>query len=169
MKKFFKSIYKFFLKIYIFESYAKFVRLKKSRTTSFFIKSKKEVNINRPIKKYFEKDKYKLIRFRKNSKFMGLKLKNEIVCSGWVYFGNKWKIDEIDKKISLNKRYLLYDFITEKKFRNKGYYQLLLKKIQNKFQGKKLIIYALSHNNKSIRVIEKSGFNFIKALKKYRD
>ena len=100
---------------------------------------------------------------------MGLKLKNEIVCSGWVYFGNKWKIDEIDKKISLNKQYLLYDFITEKKFRNKGYYQLLLKKIQNKFQGKKLIIYALSHNNKSIRVIEKSGFNFIKALKKYRD
>ena len=46
MKKFFKSIYKFFLKIYIFESYAKFVRLKKSRATSFFIKSEKEVNIN---------------------------------------------------------------------------------------------------------------------------
>ena len=78
MKKFFKSIYKFFLKIYIFESYARFVRLKKSTATSFFIKSEKEVNINKPKKKYFEKDKYKLIRFKKNSKFMGLKLKNEI-------------------------------------------------------------------------------------------
>tara|TARA_B100001971_G_C18156661_1_gene518950 strand:+ start:145 stop:330 length:186 start_codon:yes stop_codon:yes gene_type:complete len=46
-----------------------------------------------------------------------------------------------------------------------GYYTLLLRIIQNKFQKKRLIIYALSHNNKSIRAIEKSGFKFIKKLK----
>ena len=34
---------------------------------------------------------------------------NEIICSGWVYFGNKWKIEEINKNIALNNQYLLYD------------------------------------------------------------
>ena len=98
---------------------------------------------------------------------MGLKRKNEIICSGWIYFGNKWNVEEVNKNIFLKKQYLLYDFITEKKFRNKGFYKLLLKFIQKKFRKKKLIIYSLSHNNKSINAIKKSGFRFIKKLRKY--
>ena len=78
-----------------------------------------------------------------------------------------WKIEEINKKIKLNKHYLLYDFITEKKFRNKGYYKLLLKIIQNKFKKRKLIIYSLSRNTKSIKAIENSGFKLINSLKRY--
>jgi len=167
MKKFLKLIYKFFLTVYIFESYTKFKKVNKNRMLFFFVKSLNEIKIDKTIQKYFEKNRFKLARFKKKSKFIGLKSKNEIVCSGWIYFGNKWKIEEIDKKIKLNNQYLLYDFITEKKFRNMGYYKLLLKIIQNKFQKRKLIIYSLSHNNKSISAIEKSGFKFIKKLKKY--
>lgn len=167
MKKFLKSIYQFFLTIYIFESYPKFKKVNKNGMLPFFVKSLNEVKVNKTIQKYFEKNRFKFNRFKKKSKFIGLKHKNKIICSGWIYFGNEWEIEEINKKIRLNKQYLLYDFITEKKFRNMGYYKLLLKIIQNKFQKKRLIIYALSHNHKSIRAIEKSGFKFVKKLKKY--
>ena len=76
----------------------------------------------------------KFKRFKNKSKFIGLKHKNKLICSGWIYFGNncKWNIEEINKKISLNGECVLYDFETEKQFRNRGYYQLLLKIIQNK-------------------------------------
>jgi len=167
MKKIFKSIYQFFLTIYIFKSYTKFGKINKKGASIFFIKSLSEIKVNKIMKKYFERNEYKLDRFTKKSKFIGLKRKNEIICSGWIYFGNKWIIEEINKKITLNNEYLLYDFITEKKFRNRGYYKLLLKVIQNKFRKKGLVIYSLSHNNKSIKAIEKSGFKLIKNLKKF--
>ena len=164
IKKFLKSIYQFFLTVYIFESYSKFKKVDKNDISPFFVKSLNKVKDNKTIQKYFEKNRFKLNRFKKKSKFIGLKRKNEIICTGWIYFGNVWKLEEISKKIRLKKQYLLYDFITEKKFRNMGYYKLLLRTIQNKFQKKRLIIYALSHNNKSIRAIEKSGFKFIRKL-----
>ena len=167
MKKFFKSIYQFFLTIYIFESHPKFKKVNKKKVLTFFIKSSNEVKTNKSIKKYFEKSRFKLNRFNNKSKFIGLKRKNEIICSGWIYFGNKWKIEEINKEIKLKNQYLLFDYRTEKKFRNMGYYKLLLRIIQNKFQKKRLIIYALSNNNKSVRAIEKSGFKLIRKLKKY--
>ena len=168
MKKFLKSIYQFFLTIYIFESYSKFKKkVNKNGVSTFFIKSSNEVKVNKTIQKYFKKSRFKLNRFKKKSKFIGLKRKNEIICSGWIYFGNEFLLEEINKKIKLNKRYILYDFMTEKKFRNMGYYKLLFRIIQNKFQKKRLIGFALSHNYKSIRGLEKSGFKFIKKLKKY--
>ena len=167
MKKFLKSIYQFFLTIYIFESYTKFSKINKKGTSIFFIKSLNKIKFNKTTKKYFDESKFKLNRFKKKSKFIGLKRKNEIICSGWIYFGNKWIIEEINKKITLNNKYLLYDFITEKKFRNMGYYKLLLKIIQHKFKRKKLMIYSLSHNHKSIRAIEKSGFKLIRKITKF--
>ena len=138
MKKFLKLIYQFFLTIYIFESYPKYKKINKKGMSPFFVKSLKEVKVNKVIKKYFKKNKYKLDRLKNRSKFIGLKNKNEIVCSGWIYFGNKWNIEEINEEISLNRQYLLYDFITEKKYRNKGNYKLLLRIIQNKFQKRRL-------------------------------
>ena len=167
MKKFLKSIYQFFLTIYIFESYTKFSKINKKGTSIFFIKSLNKIKFNKTTKKYFDDSKFKLIRFKKKSKFIGLKRKNEIICSGWIYFGYKWIIEEINKKITLNNKYLLYDFITEKKFRNMGYYKLLLKIIQHKFKRKKLMIYSLSHNHKSIRAIEISGFKLIRKITKF--
>ena len=135
--------------------------------TFFLIKSLNQAEGNKTIKKYFKDDRHKLNRLKNKSKFIGLKDKNEIICSGWIYFGNEWKIEEINKKIILNNQYLLYDFITEKKFRNRGNYKLLLRIIQNKFRKKQLVIYALSHNNKSARAIKNSGFRFVEKLKKY--
>tara|TARA_Y100001960_G_C14385703_1_gene686076 strand:- start:153 stop:656 length:504 start_codon:yes stop_codon:yes gene_type:complete len=167
MKKFLKLIYQFFLTIYIFESYPKYKKINKKGMSPFFVKSLKEVKVNKVIKKYFKKNKYKLDRLKNRSKFIGLKNKNEIVCSGWIYFGNKWNIEEINEEISLNRQYLLYDFITEKKYRNKGNYKLLLRIIQNKFQKRRLVIYSLSNNTKSIRAIKKAGFRLKQKLKKY--
>ena len=167
MKKLLKSIYQFFLTVYIFESYSKFGKINKDGISIFFAKSANKAKKNKTIKKYFEGNEFKLKRFEKKSQFIGLKRRGEIICSGWIYSGNKWKIEEINKNIGLKNKYLLYDFLTEKKFRNMGYYKLLLKIIKNKFRKKKLMIYSLSHNSKSIRAIEKAGFKLIKKLKKY--
>ena len=167
MKKLLKFIYQFFLTVYIFESYSKFNKVNKKGTSIFFVRSANKARISKITKKYFGENKFKLNRFKEKSKFIGLKRRNEIICSGWIYFGNKWKIEEINKNIALKNQHLLYDFLTEKKFRNMGYYKLLFRIIQNKFQKKRLIGYALSNNYKSIRGLEKSGFKFIKKLKKY--
>ena len=167
MKKLLKLIYQFFLTVYIFESYSKFNKVNKKGTSIFFVRSANKARISKITKKYFEENKFKLNRFKEKSKFIGLKRRNEIICSGWIYFGNKWKIEEINKNIVLKNQHLLYDFITEKKFRNLGYYKLLLKIIQNKFKTKRLIIYSLSHNIKSIRAIQKVGFELTEKLKKY--
>ena len=167
MKKLLKLIYQFFLTVYIFESYSKFNKVNKKGTSIFFVRSANKARISKITKKYFEENKFKLNRFKEKSKFIGLKRRNEIICSGWIYFGNKWIIEEINKKITLNNKYLLYDFITEKKFRNMGYYKLLLKIIQHKFKRKKLMIYSLSHKHKSIRAIEKSGFKLIRKITKF--
>ena len=96
MKKFLKQIYQYFLSIYIYECYPKFKKIKKNKTLTFFIKSLGELKKNKILKKYFKENSFKLIRFKEKSKFIGLKYKNELVCSGWIYFGNKWNIEEIN-------------------------------------------------------------------------
>jgi len=166
LKKCLKYAYQFFLTIYVFEFNKKLKKIKKNHKLFFFIRSIKEAKNNKIIKKYFEKDSFKLKRFSKNSKFLGLKGKSEIICSGWIFYGNSWNVEEIDKKIKLKKQYLLYDFFTSNKFRNKGYYQILLQLIINKHRNKKLIIYSLSNNMMSIKAIRKVGFKLIKKLKK---
>ncbi len=169
MRKILKLIYQFFLTIYIFESNSQIKKISKKKGISiFFIRSLDKSKNSIIFKKYFELNKSKLNRFKSKSKFIGLKRKDEIICSGWIYFGKKWKVEEVNKEIFLDNQYLLYDFVTEKKFRNQGYYKLLLQIIQNKFRRKKLVIYSLSHNIKSIRAIEKSGFKLFKKIKKYK-
>jgi hypothetical protein len=169
MKKIFKYVYQLFITINLYESSKKNKKIKKKGVSFFLIKSFKQAKSNKQFKIYFKKYKFKFKRLKNKSKFIGLKNKNKLICSGWIYFGVncKWNIEEIDKKISLKGEYLLYDFETEKQFRNKGYYQLLLKVIQNKFKSKKLIIYALSHNPISNRAIQKAGFKFRNKLRKY--
>ena len=169
MIKFIRYLYQYFLAINIYEYKLKNKKILRNKTQMFFINSLNQAKINKPSLEYFKKYKFKLKRFNKKSRFIGLKYKTKLICSGWIYFGNNciWNIEEINKKISLKKERLLYDFETEKEFRNKGYYQLLLKIIQNKFIHKKLIIYALSHNPISNRAIQKAGFKFRNKLRKY--
>ena len=54
MKKFLKSIYQFFLTIYIFESYPKFKKVNKRGLLLFFVKSFNEDKVNKTIKKYLD-------------------------------------------------------------------------------------------------------------------
>ena len=166
MKKLLKFIYSYFLTIYVFESFAFHKKVKKIKLSMFLIKSVNKAKKNKIVKKYFTENKFKLLRFKKKSQFIGFSNKTGIVCSGWINQGSLWRVEEIKKNISLNNKYLLYDFFTEEKFRNKGYYKLLLCTIQKKFKNKKFLIYSLSHNNKSISAIKKSGFKLVKKIRK---
>ena len=168
MKKFFKSIFQLFITIHLFESRLSSGETKRKGISFVLVKSLKGTKTNIALRKYFKKNKFQLKRFTKKSNFVGLISENEIICSGWVYVGkNKWNITEINKKIELDNKYMLYDFITQKRFRNMGYYKLILKMIQKKLKNKKLLIYALSHNVGAVNAIKKSGFKLIKNLKKY--
>ena len=62
MKKFLKSIYQFFLTIYIFESGNKFDRINKKGTSIFFIKSLNKIKFNKNLKNKINNIKSKKIR-----------------------------------------------------------------------------------------------------------
>ncbi len=66
MRKFIKSIYQFFLTIYIFKSYSKFKKVDKKSLSVFLVNSKNKAKINKIIQKYFIYYKPKLNRFKKN-------------------------------------------------------------------------------------------------------
>ena len=99
-----------------------------------------------------------------NIYLLALMKNRKMLSSGWIFFGKKWKVTEIDVSVALNKTYLLFDFETPENLRNKGYYTLLLKLIKNKFRKKRLAIYTLSYNFKSRRGIENAGFKFVRKI-----
>lgn len=137
------------LKKYEFKIYKKFSSIRSKNILEYF-------NI------YNEKKK----RFTKNCFFLTLSLKKKLVSSGWLYKGKRWKISEIDRKINVINKLVIFDFITPLKYRNKGYYTKLLKFIRTKFKNKNILIYSLSSNKKSIRAIVKAGFICKKKIKK---
>ena len=92
------------------------------------------------------------------------KTKLEILCTGWLYKGNEWIITEINKKIILKNVFLLFDFFTPKKLRNKGYYKKILIKISQKYKNNKLAIYSLDRNKQSLKAIKNAGFEFKKKI-----
>ena len=77
-----------------------------------------------------------------------------------------WHITEINKKIKIKNKVLLYDFFTFKKYRNRGYYAKILKLIRNLNTKNKFWIYCLSNNYSSKKGIENSNFKFIKKIEK---
>ena len=167
-RKVIKYFYKFFLTISIFENYTINKKKINSKIKFFSVNNKNTIEKNNILKSYFKNKKEKYKRF-KHSLFFFLKNKNEIISSGWVCIkkNKKWNIEEIDKKINFKDKKILYDFETIKKFRNKGYYTLLLKLIQNNYLKKKLLIYTQVNNRASVKAITKSGFKFKYNLKKY--
>ena len=97
-----------------------------------------------------------------------LKDKNTFIGSGWVYFGKKnWKITEINKTISLQNYYLLYDFNIVNKYRNVGYYSDFLRLIKNYFSRNNLCIYTTLNNYYSLKGIKSSGFSLHKIISKF--
>ena len=117
----------------------------------------------------FNKKNYiKSKRFDKKSLFIVLKDRNNFIGSGWVYFGKKkWCISEINKTISIQNYYLLYDFMIIKKYRNMGYYSDFLKLIKKNFFRKNLCIYTTLNNFYSFKGIKSSGFFLNKIISKF--
>ena len=93
-------------------------------------------------KKIYQKLFFSYFKFKKKISFKWLALQ-----------GKRWKISEIDRKINVINKLVIFDFITPLKYRNKGYYTKLLKFIRTKFKNKNILIYSLSSNKKSIRAI----------------
>ena len=128
---------------------------------------KKFLNIkNKKILEYFEIHKNKKLRFKNNCLFLTLSLNKDLVSSGWLYKGNRWKITEIDEYINSKDKLVIFDFFTPTRFRNKGNYTKILKLICSKFKKKKIMIYTLSTNKKSKKAIIKAGFEYKETLKK---
>ena len=168
VRKIIKYFYKFIVTISIFECCPVNKKNISSKIKFYTVTCKNIVEKKKVLKNYFKNDKEKYKRF-KHSIFFLLENKNEIISCGWacVEKNKKWNIEEIDKKINFKDKKILYDFETNKKFRNMGYYTLLLKRIQNNFFKKKLLIYTQANNKASMKAITKSGFKFKYNLKKY--
>ena len=147
----------------------------------FFISSKKNVkilhkNASIEIVKSFNKnlrlfDKINYIkskRFNNKSSFIVLKDNNNLIGSGWIYFGKKkWHISEVNRTISVKNYYLLYDFTIIKKYRNMGYYSDFLKLIKKNFFRCNLCIYTTLNNPYSFKGIRSSGFFLNKIISKF--
>jgi len=103
--------------------------------------------------------------YKKDILFLLIK-NNQIISSGWSTncLTGSFYIEEINKKVFFSKSIVLYDFFSNVRFRNKGYYQLLLKIIRNYFKNNKLVIYSLNSNFSSNKGIIRSGFVLKKKL-----
>ena len=165
MYKLLKKIVSYFRTVNIYEI---------NENTSYNISKKYKLKIYKNfssiklknIINYFTIYKEKKKRFTKNCFFLTLSLNKNLVSSGWLYKGKKWKISEIDREINIINKIVIFDFITPLEFRNKGYYTKLLKLICVKFKKKNILIYSLSSNKKSMRAIVNAGFRYQKKLKK---
>lgn len=165
IKEILKFLYKYFIKVYIFE--LKIQKKNKIKNLNYFQLSLKDIKKEKVFETYFKKNVSKLKRF-KNSKFIGIKNNELIIASGWQTTKNidRWFIEEIDTKINVFNCVVLYDFNTNEEYRNKKYYQNLLKYIQNLNLNKKIIIYTTSGNKSSIRAIKAVNFKKKNTLSK---
>ena len=166
MKEILKFLYKYFIKVYIFE--LKIQKKNKIKNLNYFQLSLKDIKKEKVFENYFKKNVSKLKRF-KNSKFIGIKNNKLIIASGWQTTKNinRWFIEEIDTKINVFNSVVLYDFYTNGEYRNKKYYQNLLKYIQNLNLNKKIIIYTTSGNKRSVRAIKAVNFKKKITLSKF--
>ncbi len=159
--KYFRS---FLREIHLYES------KKNKKKISFknfkFSKYRKFESIkNKNLKKYVKLEK-KRKRFKNNQTLLALYLKKDLVCVGWMYLGQKWLISEIDYKLDIKNKILLYDFFTFKKFRNRGFYSKILNLTKNLKTDKNFLIYCLSTNKASKKGIENSNFILAKKIRK---
>ena len=136
---------------------------------NYYLKVNKKISriIFKDDPDYFEQNDEKKKRFSNKCFLLTLHKKKKLVCSGWIFFGNKWKISEIDHNINTYKNILIFDFFTPVKERNRGHYTMLLKAIRNKFKNRGILIYALKKNLFSKKAILKAGFKFKENLNKF--
>ena len=112
------------------------------------------------ISNYFKIYKDKKKRFYNNCIFLTLSFNNNLVSSGWLFRGKKWKITEVNRDLKVFNKIVIFDFITLPEYRNKGYYTKLLKLIINRFKNKNILIYVLRSNKKSKKSNPESWIQF---------
>lgn len=101
-------------------------------------------------------NKEKLYFFSENKK---------IICYGWSTHKPLF-VSEKNKILDIKDGVILYDFFTYEQYRNKGFYQKLLKKILNHLEPNSMAyIYALKTNIASNKAIVKAGFQAINSSK----
>ena len=167
---FFNKIFKIFKIFSTIEIYEK----KNNLSLNFSKKYKLKIYKNfftikqKEILNYFETYKHKKKRFSNNCTFLALTFNHKLVSSGWLYRGKNWKITEIDYMLKVTNKFIIFDFITSLKHRNKGYYTQLLKLISSKFKNQNILIYVLSSNKNSKRAIIKAGFKYKKKIRKIK-
>ena len=103
-------------------------------------------------------------RFNDSDELYYLEESGQMVAYGWVRKNaTDFYVYETACTVSFSKNVnVLYDFYVNPSFRRKGYYSSLLKTIISVSEkNERLIIYALSTNENSIKGIKKSGFSFV--------
>ncbi|MBQ1509038.1 MAG: GNAT family N-acetyltransferase, partial [Erysipelotrichaceae bacterium] len=105
-----------------------------------------------------------LNRFKDNSSYWALLTpEGKIASWGWLAYRQPFYIKEMDTQIEMGdaETAILYDFHTDKEYRGRGYYGILLRSIVHESKGPgKYIIYARRNNPASCRGIEKAGFYY---------
>ena len=103
-------------------------------------------------------ERYHYNRMMNKEKVYFFQKDNKIICYGWSTEKPLF-VSEKNKTLDVKDGVILYDFFTYKEFRNKGFYQKLLKKILNQLEpNTKAYIYALKSNIASNKAIVKAGF-----------
>jgi hypothetical protein len=164
IKKIIISIFSYFRTIYVFESKK---NLKLLAYKNFKLKKYDELKLikDKEIINYIYQNK-KNRRFNNKQSLFVLFFKKNIVSVGWMYQGKVWRISEINKKINIKNKILLYDFLVFKKFRNRGFYSVILNLIKNLKTSKLFLIYCLKSNEASKKGILNSKFKIIKKIGK---
>ena len=157
-------IFSYFRTVYVFESKRNISLLKYK---NFKLKKYNSLKLikNKFLVSSLKKNK-KDNRFKKNQNLIALLYKKKIVCTGWMHEGNDWLITEINKKINIKGKILLYDFFTLPNFRNRSFYTKILNLIKNHNTKSSFIIYCLKNNNSSKKGILNSKFKLVDKMKK---
>ena len=166
MYKYFKKLLSYFRTVEIYEKNSN-ITFKCPKGYKFEIYRNLSNIKKKEISNYFKINKNKKKRFHNNCIFLTLSFNNNLVSSGWLFRGKKWRITEVNRDLKVLNKFVIFDFITSPEYRNKGYYTKLLKLIIDKFKNKNILIYVLRSNKKSKKAILKAGFNFKYVLRAF--
>ena len=166
IKFFYEIFHQFFITLHVFE----LIILKKNLLPNrkyFTLTKKSQIKKKIILINHFKKNSEKIERF-KYAKFFGIEKDNKIVCYCWAGYKktDRWYITEINKYVNFGKSIVLLDALTLAEYRNQGYYQDLLKYIQNNFLKKKIVVYIQSTKPESLKATKKTNFKKIGEMTK---
>ena len=127
-------------------------------------KSTKNENIEKLVFSNFKVPKNFIYRSKNNDILHYLQQGEKLLCYGWSSCKKKFYVSEKKFEINYSNSQIFYDFNTIIEYRNKGYYQRLLKRMLKNYPKQNCYIYSTISNRRSITSILKSGFNLYKIV-----